>query len=378
MKIQYITQTNATDIHNWSGLNYFIAQSLKSQNIELSYIDSLKKNYPVDLVLKKIYTEYIRKQKFSLQVDKRVLSYFANQVHSQIEPNTDIIFSPSTIPLAYLETNKPKVFYVDALYDNLVGFYDTCTNISEQTYVSACEMEQAALSSSALAFFSSDWAAENAIKNYKVDAAKVKVIPFGANITENRTLVDIQNILDYKTYDTCNLLFIGVDWKRKGGDVAIELTRKLNESGIKSILHVVGSEKLPYNILPEYVINHGFISKSNAQGIKKLNDLFASSHFFVLPTKADCSPLVLCEAGSYGLPSLTTAVGGIPTIIRNDINGFASLTDKYIENSLEKINFYFGNKSAYNDLAKSSFNEFESRLNWRVAGQTMHKFLKEL
>ena len=58
MKIQYITQTNATDIHNWSGLNYFIAQSLKSQNIELSYIDSLKKNYPVDLVLKKIYTEY--------------------------------------------------------------------------------------------------------------------------------------------------------------------------------------------------------------------------------------------------------------------------------------------------------------------------------
>jgi glycosyltransferase involved in cell wall biosynthesis len=42
---------------------------------------------------------------------------------------------------------------------------------------------------------------------------------------------------------------------------------------------------------------------------------------FVLPTQADCVPVVLTEASAYGLPILSTAVGGVSTIGEDKVNG---------------------------------------------------------
>ncbi len=41
--------------------------------------------------------------------------------------------------------------------------------------------------------------------------------------------------------ERCRLLFVGVDWYRKGGDRAVEAARILNEGGLPTELHVVGS-----------------------------------------------------------------------------------------------------------------------------------------
>ena len=377
MKIQYITTLNSSDIHIWSGLNYFIAKSLIDNGLEIEYVENLKKKLYPDLVLKKLYYKFIEQKNFSLEVEEKILKNYAQQVSSKINSKSDLIFSPSTIPISFLETNKPKVFYVDTLINGLLD-YNKCSNLCNESIRSAIKMEQQALTTSSLALFSSDWAAKIAIENYDVSPEKVKVVPFGANITNYKSKYEIEQILKLKSKTECNLLFIGVDWKRKGGEYAVEITKKLNENGIKTFLHVVGVNDLSAYNYPDFIINHGFISKSTEMGIRKLEELYLKCHFFVLPTKAEAYGLVFCEANSYGLPSIGSDVGGIPTIIKNGKNGFTFPIDIIIDESVNVISEYFSNHKIYSDLSLSSFNEFEYRLNWKVAGETIKQLLTKI
>ncbi|OCC14660.1 Glycosyltransferase [Dissulfuribacter thermophilus] len=66
----------------------------------------------------------------------------------------------------------------------------------------------------------------------------------------------------------------------------------------------------------ENVKFHGFIGNRN-----RLKQLFIASDLCVLPSMSEGIPKVLLEAMAYGVPILTTNVGGIPDIIENEVNG---------------------------------------------------------
>ena len=80
-----------------------------------------------------------------------------------------------------------------------------------------------------------------------MDPEKVKVVPFGANIDCNHSYEYIKKLVEFRfrNFDKCSLLFCGVDWYRKGGDIALEIV----------------------------------ISKKTERGKEILRKLFAHSHF---------------------------------------------------------------------------------------------------
>ena len=92
-----------------------------------------------------------------------------------------------------------------------------------------------------MAIFASDWAASIAKDYHHIDPGKVKVVPFGANVEHNNNIQDVSYIED-RSKNVCKLLFIGVDWKRKGGDIAFKTAEGLNKKGLKTELTVVGCE----------------------------------------------------------------------------------------------------------------------------------------
>jgi len=378
MKISYVTRYDASDIHNWSGLGYSIAKMLENQDINIQYIGNLETKINFITQLKGKICSRILRKKFDKTKTPFVAKKYAEQVKARLSADTDIVFSVGSIATAMLETKRPKVFYTDATFVGMLDFYDSFKNFCPLSIKYGNQLENRALHSSDLVIYSSDWAAKTAVDNYGVNEDKIKVVPFGANMTGNKDLNDIKDIVNRRSEKDLNLLFIGGDWKRKGGSAAVATAQQLNDLGLKTKLHIVGIKEMPLENIPDFVVHHGYISKRTKEGMDKMERLFMSSHFLILPTIADCTPVVYSEANAYGLPALSTNVGGISTIIKDDINGkkFAPSTSPVAWSSY--IADTFADRAKYNEMCLSSFNEYESRLNWNVAGKTIMKMMREL
>ncbi|MXV52117.1 glycosyltransferase [Pedobacter sp. HMF7647] len=377
MKISYVTTYDAKDVHSWSGTGYNIAKSLEDKGVEIDYVGELRRKLgPSTLLRRTLYNALGKKYRFDRDV--RIARHYAEQAEERINRNSQVLFSPGVNALAFIKSNKPKVFYTDATFASMINFYEGFTNMSAENIRNGHLIEQTAIDSAALAIFSSDWAAQSAINDYNADPAKVKVVPFGANIVCNRTLDDIKIIVGNRSETVCNLLFLGVEWDRKGGDMAMDVARLLNERGLKTILHITGIKELPFENVHDFVVNHGFISKATEEGQKKIDKLLAESHFLILPSKADCTPIVYAEVNSFGLPCITTNVGGITSLVTDDVNGKTFGLNESAASYADYIAQKFFNGQTYKDLCYSSFNEYETRLNWKKTGELLFGLMKEV
>lgn len=384
MKLAYVTTYDARILrgsNEWSGTGYYIAQSLEKQLITLDYIGPLQEPFISKAVrkVKRHYCEQFKQKNYQKDSDPLTLKNYANQVAKKLnKTRAKLVFSATVNPIAYLECNRPIAFWADGTFANIQNFYPQYSNLHEQVIKDWHRMEELTLQKCKLAIYSSDWAAESAINDYGAAPAKVKVVPFGANIESPLTFETVKEAIEARSSERCKLLFMAVDWHRKGGNVAYQVAQKLNQSGLKTELTVVGCQPSIEGSLPDFVKALGFISKSTHEGKAKIQKLFLESHFLILPTIADCTPIVFCEANSLGVPCLSTTVGGVPTIIHNDVNGRLFDKDAQISDYCNYVTDLFSNYLNYQNLALSAFHQYESRLNWKVAGQQVKDLLQEI
>lgn len=380
MQLAYVTPYDPHDINNWSGLAYYIARSLQNESVSVDYVGPLKEQFAGKLLgkYKRHYHELFHK-KYLKDPEPFILKNYANQVLQKLTKlNYDVVFSPTSIPIAYLESKQPTAFWADATFAGVLDFYPHYSNLCQETIRQGHLMETLALGRAKLAIYASDWAAKTAIERYGADPAKVKVVPFGANIEDEKTLDEVEILVKSRSTKVCKLLLLGVDWFRKGGDVAFKVAQKLNESGLRTELTVVGCQPILEEPLPDFIKPLGFISKSTPEGKQRISQLIAESHFLIVPSQAECYGIVFCEANSLAVPCLATNVGGIPTIIKDDINGKLFNRSADIDEYCNYITILFTNYSRYQQLALSAFQEYQVRLNWSVAAKTVKRLLLEL
>lgn len=382
MRIAYVTTYNPMDIHQWSGTGYHIRQSLIEQQLEVINIDnlSIKKVDYVRGGAKKIYYQNIKKQNYLWDRNPLILQNYALQVEKSLAGKQyDLILSPGTIPITFLRMNKPIVFYSDATFAGMVGFYPEFSNLCNESIVYGNEMEKQALENCSLAIYASDWAAQTAMDYYGISPSKISVVPFGANIEFNWDKERVKAAINARPRNRCKLLFMGVDWNRKGGSIAYRVCKRLNEMGLSTELTIVGCEPLIEEPLPEYIRSLGFISKSTTEGEELIKKLLSESHFLIMPTRAECAGIVFCEASAYGLPSITCDVGGVSTYVKSGVNGKVFSKETDIEEYCKYIYELFSeNYTEYIELAGNSFEEYQTRLNWNVSGSRIKSMLEEL
>lgn len=375
MKITYVSTHNARDVHSWSGTVYYIAQSLLGQQAELDYVDNLKSKFDLSLKVKgRLYgmmgKRYLHDREFFVVRD------YAAQTARRMSPSSDVLFSAGSTPMALLSTNKPKVFYTDATFMGLVNSPYYYSNLCKESLAKGKAIDQASLDSTTLAIFSSDWAARTAIDNYKVDPGKVKVVEYGGNVSHNLDYESVKEVIARRSRTKCQLLFLGVDWDRKGGDMALKVLEEMNKGGVPTELHIAGIRKFPFERMPENVVDHGFISKGTAEGREKINRLLMSSHFLLVPTKAEAFGFVFCEANAFGVPDIATNVGGVPTIVKDDVNGRLFDLSAPASEYAGYMSGLFQRYDRYEEMALASFNEYKTRLNWEVCGRRLRELIE--
>src|SRR5262249_53362050 len=160
-----------------------IERALLQQSIDIVHIGPLSEYSDPVIKVKQFFYDHVARKKYHRNRDPKILSSYADQVSRQLSGQcVDVVFSPSTIPICYLNCLKPIGFWTDATYAGMINFYPGWTDLCKESLINGNKMEQAALSNCRLAIYSSDWAAKTAKDNYDVDVSKLQVVPFGANV----------------------------------------------------------------------------------------------------------------------------------------------------------------------------------------------------
>lgn len=363
MNIAFLSSLDPTDIHSWSGTLFFMWKHL-SQFHRINWIGNEILNeiklfhYENFGSVNEFYPE-----KYALVFGKKLSEYFEDSPF-------DIIICRDYFFLAYLVTDIPVIYIGDTTFRLFNSQYMKINNCDFVNM--ADKLERLSLEKATHVVYSSNWAKNSAIKDYNIVPKKISVIEFGANIDFVPAL--ISNSI---SMDRCNLLFIGSNWKMKGGDMAINIYRDLKKRNFPCSLTIVGS-------VPKEDINDNnikifpFINKSTQDGRQLFEKILSESHFLVAPTLFDCYGIMFCEAAAFGIPVLTLSVGGVPQVVIDGVNGFLFPKETFAKEFSDKILEVFGDITYYNLVRRLSREEYEKRLNWNTWSNKMNALLNDI
>ncbi len=373
MKIAYAYEFDAADPMVQSGRPAAILAQLAATDTEVVRAFPLRRSVQL-LYAPKV--AYYRQRRLVYRPDREpwYLRSLAGQVRRQVRMSRpDVVFAPGSHSVAMLDVPCPVVFCADATFANVLDSYDSFSNCAPEFIAQGHAQDRAALSRCAAAIYPTEWAARSAIEFYGAPPDRVHVVPFGANVRAPPSTF-IRDCIDARRLTPLRLLFVGRDWVRKGADLVLDTCAQLRAAGIAVELDLVGITRPP-RALPAWVRDHGLLDKRDAAQKAQLETLLAQSHFFFVPSQAENYGMAFCEAAAYGLPSLTTTAGGIPTIVRHGVTGYTLAPDAPAQEWAATLALAVADPEAYRAMAHASHADFCARLNWPAFGARLRAIL---
>lgn len=371
LKLGFLSSHNYFSKHAFSGTLLSMYKSLKYQDLELINLGWPQKQSSLNRILRKLRFKGNSALKIESADFENISKQFNKLIKKQLKQRTcDYIFAPvASLELSTVETEIPIIYASDATFKLLNGAYKL--NLSEQERIIRNQLEQSAIDRASKVVYSSDWAAQSAIQDYDAKPEKISVIDYGANLED---IPNQNEIFSRCTNEICKLLFIGRDWERKGGEIAYRTLLALLDQGMDAQLCIIGCTP-PKHIQHPNLQIIPYLNKDLPKHQAQLRKIFLKANFFLFPTRADCSPIVVCEANAFGIPVIGSAVGGMPSLIKTGKNGYildASASEKKYATIISEV---FDNRLAYRKLIASSREEYEQRLNWNKWGKRMAEIM---
>ena len=220
------------------------------------------------------------------------------------------------------------------------------------------------------------WSAQSAASDYGVSAGKLAVHPFGANLASVPDNNELGTAIRQRGHGPCRLLFVGIDEYRKGADIAVAIARQLRERNVEVELQIVGCDFRGED--QNLVRRYGFLSRKDAAQGTRLAQLFSAADFFLLPARADCTPIVLSEAAASGLPVATSSAGGIGEIVGAGTWGIALAPNASPADYADWIKQTYVDRGAYERMARTARLDYENRLNWDLFCRKLTEVVDEV
>jgi glycosyltransferase involved in cell wall biosynthesis len=382
MKIAYVTIADPADIRAWSGINHYILRALSNQpGVEVIPVGPLKTPRVMVSKLKTLRARLLPSRgRYLWTRDPGLLRTYARKVSRKLrDVRCDLIFSPGTEPIAYLETEKPIVCWTDAPFAAVLDYYPWYSNLSRASRGEGMESDTRALGRCDMAIFTSEWAADASVCGHRADPAKIRVLTFGPNLEIHLTEDQLEDLLPPRRRPPWRFLFVGVEWQRKGADIVLKVVAELNRRGYPSEMIVAGCRPpASMGALPSYLKLEGFLDKRSEHDRKRLQELYQSALFYFMPSRAETSGVVFCEANAFGVPCLAPETGGVPTLIENGINGQRFALDTSTDAYTDFIISLMKKSSCYDEMARRSLRVSRQRLNWEASAASLHSLLQSL
>lgn len=332
-----------------SGMNKYLFSSLKNQGWDLIVEDIsipsvcrplsiIFSFHPLMSQWKKQCDEKFNKfsktswmfKKMTRQADKAIKKHKGNfdlifQISSMFAPFSDLIAHSST-------PRSPGNKYVLLL---------SCTTFLSKDHPGwapfrhalkkRLSMERVVYNNAEFIFTTNENARKSLINHYDVPPERVKTVGYGLTIKEPENIE--------KEYDGKTILFIGMDFERKGGYVLLDAFRQVRKEIPDAKLIIIGPNRDIYNIEEPGVEFLGHIGDKQV-----IKGYYEKSSIFVMPSLFEPFGLVFLEAMAHKLPCIGTNRDAMPEIIQDGKNGFLVETGDN-QSLAERIIFLLKNTS---------------------------------
>jgi glycosyltransferase involved in cell wall biosynthesis len=378
LKLAFLTSEDPNDRVSWSGIYYQMTRSLEKQFRSVTPLGPVKMNKHRTFLVNflNLTSAIFFRRRYNTIHNKLQGKYYGREFRKKMKKGGfDVIFAPkSSVEIAYLKTKIPIFYYSDTSFDQIKNYYSIFSNLTRFSEKESELIQHKALFNSNAVIHSSKWATDHVIQHYGVRADRAFTVAMGANIDEAPDPGELA--LKLCNRSTCNLLFLGVEWERKGGPIAFEALLTLIELGLDSTLTICGCTP-PEGFAHPNLKVIPFLDKNKIEQYDQFLNLLRDSHFLILPTRAECAGIVFAEASAYGIPSITTDTGGVGGMVENDVNGYRLHYNARGNVYAQLIKAVFEDGVKYEKLVYSSRAKYDSQLNWVAWGAEIKNIIVE-
>jgi glycosyltransferase involved in cell wall biosynthesis len=148
------------------------------------------------------------------------------------------------------------------------------------------------------------------VNRYGIDPEKTMCVYAGPNIEVPQTAEQASTEFGRR------ILFVGVDWERKGGPDMLAAFERVRASVPEASLTIVSRFCPDRSEWPHGVRFTGRIP------LPAVADEFSRADVFCLPTHLEPFGIVFIEAMAYAMPVVSTRIGALPDLVEDGVNGY--------------------------------------------------------
>lgn len=202
---------------------------------------------------------------------------------------------------------------------------------------------------------------QSLIEQYDIDPKKIHCIYVGINTSGGAAAHSPSH------YEVKNILFVGIDWARKGGPELLAAFENVSKIHPDAQLTIVGAA--PDVNLPQcQVVGH--------VPVADVDQYYRNATIFCLPTTLEPFGVVFVEAMAHQLPLIGTQIGALSDMIMPDYNGYlvpphdvAALTDALLD--------LLGDSEKRYQFGQNSYQLAQNRYNWQQVGSAARDIISK-
>lgn len=224
------------------------------------------------------------------------------------------------------------------------------------------ELEHHIYNNAAAIFTRSSNITRSLVEQYNIDNQKIVLAGAGSNFNQ------LDKNYEKNDYKNKEILFVGIDWIRKGGPDLVAAFKIVLQHHPDAKLTIVGCT--PDIDLPNCTI-------VGRVPIESVSPYYEKAAIFCLPTRQEPFGIVFLEALHYKLPIIATNIGAIPDFVKEDKNGYlinpedsSALADKLIQ--------LLNDSNLCKSMGEQGFELACSFYNWQKVTERMAETIKSI
>jgi glycosyltransferase involved in cell wall biosynthesis len=192
------------------------------------------------------------------------------------------------------------------------------------------------------------------VEQYGCEPSQVECVYAGTNVRFPKTVA-----ANDSRYSAKNILFVGVDWERKGGPQLVEAFKRVLQIYPEATLTIVGCSP---------TLDEKNVQVVGRVPLAEVSKYYQAASVFCLPTRLEPFGIVFLEAFAHKLPVVATRIGAIPDFVAEGESGYL-VEDGDVAALSQRLASLIGDPERCKAFGETGRNLVQDRYTWEMTGR---------